>query len=103
MTDDGGRNWKEVKSPTEDTLLKVCFHSPSQATAIGLRGAVISTGDGGKTWSVVSLPNHYTWLSGIAFTKDGSGVLVGDGGKVFMTNDNGKSWLLSGAYGRTGQ
>jgi len=96
-TEDGGKNWKEIASPTEDTLLNVQFHGELQVTAIGLRGAVTSSDDGGKSWRVLALPRHYAWLSGIAFTKDGSGYLVGDGGRIFVSKDGGGTWARFGS------
>ena len=93
-TSDGGMNWEEVKSPSEDTLLKVHYLG-SQLIAIGLRGAVIASTDDGKSWSTNAIPGHYSWLSGIAF-MDGTGVVVGTGGKILATTDDGNIWTRLG-------
>lgn len=102
FTKDGGKSWMEVKSPTEDTLLKVQFYGQQRAMAIasGLRGALIWTEDGGENWRLITIPEHYTWLSGVAFTKDGVGYLVGDGGRIFVSSDNGNTWILIGGQGQ---
>lgn len=88
-----GRNWNEVKSKTEDTLLKVAFVG-SKIFAIGLRGAVL-TSNTGQSWSVFPIPGHYSWLSGIAFVED-TGYLVGAEGKILTTSDSGKTWTRIG-------
>ena len=92
ITSDGG-SWKEVKSVTDDTLLKVKFID-SKAIAIGLRGAVI-TSDNGQDWSPEVIPGHYSWLSGVAFIEN-VGYLVGGEGKILATNDSGKTWTRLG-------
>jgi photosystem II stability/assembly factor-like uncharacterized protein len=95
ITADGGKNWREGISPTEDTLLKVQMEG-SEALAIGLRGAVVGSGDKGQTWSFITIPEHYSWLSGMAFTKGNPRYLVvGDEGKILKSTD-GKNWARIG-------
>jgi photosystem II stability/assembly factor-like uncharacterized protein len=96
VTKDGGKNWTEVESLSQDTLLKVRFESETEVVAVGLRGVVVKgdVGNGEAQFSLVCLPEHYTWLSGIAFGKNGVGFLVGDLGKVFVTTDHGKRWVI---------
>jgi photosystem II stability/assembly factor-like uncharacterized protein len=94
ITADGGKSWRERISSTEDTLLKVHMEG-AEVLAIGLRGAVASSGDNGQTWSFITIPEHYGWLSGMAFTKGNTRYLVGDEGKV-LTSTDGKKWAHIG-------
>jgi photosystem II stability/assembly factor-like uncharacterized protein len=97
VTADGGKSWSETNSSVKDTLLKVQFFGDSRVLAVGLRGALIKSFDNGQTWSPVAIPNHYGWLSGIGFTKDGTGILVGDRGKIFVgAGGDGGRWSLVG-------
>jgi photosystem II stability/assembly factor-like uncharacterized protein len=95
-TIDGGQTWNEVKGATSDTLLKVQFYGNDQAVAVGLRGSAMKSSDGGQSWSSVIIPNHYTWLSGLAFNHQGVGFLVGDHGTIFTNRESDKTWIQVG-------
>ncbi len=88
-----GKTWNEVKGLSQDTLLKVQFKD-SQAIAIGLRGSIAASGDMGRSWSLLTIPQHYSWLSGISLGKERM-FFVGDGGTIFMSQD-GKAWTRLG-------
>jgi photosystem II stability/assembly factor-like uncharacterized protein len=94
ITTDGGKSWEKIIGPTEDTLLKVHMKG-QEVLSIGLRGAVVNSGDNGQTWSSMTIPEHYSWLSGMAFNKDGIGYLVGDEGKILKSTD-GQKWTQIG-------
>ncbi|MBV8054251.1 MAG: hypothetical protein JOZ29_14655 [Deltaproteobacteria bacterium] len=69
---------------------------PSGRTVVaGDKGVVMTTDDGGRTWSrqrLKSGPKYYDLYS-MAFTPDGSrGWAVGDGGVIFRTDDRGTTW-----------
>jgi photosystem II stability/assembly factor-like uncharacterized protein len=42
------------------------------------------------------IPQHYSWFSALAFTKDGVGFAVGDEGKILTIHDGGKTWTRLG-------
>lgn len=87
-----GKSWKEVKSPTDDTLLKGIYIG-GKIIAVGLRGAVVA--NEGGTWYSVSTPGHYSWLCGIA-QADNVIYAVGNEGKILASNDSGKKWTRLG-------
>lgn len=91
-----GRNWTEMKSGIEDTLLKAQFVG-SRILAIGLRGVVLVS-ENGRTWSPVAIPGHYSWLSGVSSVQ-GVSYLVGNEGKILASNDVGKTWTRLGFSG----
>jgi len=91
-TRDGGKTWNLKNTTAKDTLLKIAFSDKVHATAVGLRGCFYATDDGGDNWKSVCPINHFTWLCGIAFDKNGRGFAVGDGGKIFISKNNGLNW-----------
>jgi photosystem II stability/assembly factor-like uncharacterized protein len=60
-------------------------------SAVGERGTLLADGDKGK-WRQAQLQMPRLSLNGIAFGKDGFGLVVGNRGLVLRTEDGGKSW-----------
>lgn len=50
ISDDDGKNWKQVESPVSVTLTAVQFANSDVGFAIGHGGTVLSTIDGGEHW-----------------------------------------------------
>lgn len=83
LSQDGGKNWKQVEVPVSADLTTVRFSAPGVAWALGHDGVVLRTGDGGRSWirvmdgrSLTTLMNkHYTQLLD-AGNKDATEVLV---------------------------
>ena len=69
--------------------------SSGRAIVVGDKGVVMTSDDGGRTWTRQKLksgPKYYDLYS-VAFTADGSrGWAVGDAGVIFSTDDRGASW-----------
>jgi photosystem II stability/assembly factor-like uncharacterized protein len=91
-TGDGGKTWELKENGASDTLLKVAFSDNIHAAAVGLRGCFYATDDGGDNWKSVCPVNHFTWLSGVAFDKNGRGFAVGDGGKIYINTNKSLNW-----------
>ena len=61
----------------------------------GDKGVIMTTDDGGRTWTRQVLKKGYKYydLYSIAFAPDGShGWVVGDAGVIFRTDDQGHTW-----------
>jgi photosystem II stability/assembly factor-like uncharacterized protein len=66
-----------------------------RAVVAGDKGVIMTTDDGGQTWTRQSLKKgpKYFDLYSVAFTPDGSrGWAVGDAGVIFRSEDQGKTW-----------
>lgn len=50
ISDDGGKNWRQVPVPVSVTLTKVFFPTPLSGWAVGYGGVILHTRDGGNTW-----------------------------------------------------
>ncbi len=61
-------------------------------------GVVLSSTDGGATWSPVSLPSGTEPVTALQCTA-GTGCLVGAGARVLQTTDLGASWTTTVAVG----
>lgn len=75
-----------------DDLFSVSFPSEKEGWACGRWGAVLHTGDGGKTWERQRTETDFT-LSSIHFTDPRRGWAVGDMGTILSTSDGGKTWV----------
>lgn len=96
ITVDGGKTWTETPAATSDTLLKVRFSGNTDVLAVGLRGTVVASSDNGQNWSSIVIPNHYTWLSGLVFDDQGTGVLVGNQGTILADPNSQYTWVPIG-------
>ncbi len=60
--------------------------------AVGERGTVVISGVGDEEWTPVDLKTPPLSLNGIAFGRDGLGLIVGNRGVILRTEDGGKKW-----------
>jgi photosystem II stability/assembly factor-like uncharacterized protein len=107
---DGGQTWSVQDTGTEVELRDVVFVSPSasggasadgrlrtagSATvdgwAVGEKGTILVTGNGGGKWEVQDAGTTSD-LSGVAFTGGSRGWAVGDGGTILTTSSGGTAW-----------
>lgn len=96
-TEDGGKNWKGLKSPVHLTLFKVLVIG-EKGWAVGLRGSYVSSTNGGESWTnnEEALPTKF-WLRSLDFSDQNHGWVVGSRGTIFHTTDGGGTWkMLSG-------
>ena len=53
QSDDLGRSWRAVRSPTEAHLTAVAFADEQRGVAVGLNGTVLLSEDAGRSWQAV--------------------------------------------------
>lgn len=53
QSDDLGRSWRAVRSPTEAHLTAVAFSDDQRGVAVGLNGTVLLSEDAGRSWQAV--------------------------------------------------
>ena len=91
----GGGEWEpltEQKIYVSDKFFDVEVLDPERALVIGYGGKIISTEDGGFTWTHVDSGTDKGLFS-IDFTDDKqTGWIVGESGLVLKTTDGGKTW-----------
>ena len=66
------------------------------AIAVGEKGLVRLSHDGGATWvppRPSEFPSIFTFMRDLDFTPDGNlGLIVGQSGRIYRSRDRGRSW-----------
>src|ERR1700736_5460425 len=68
--------------PQGNFLSGVATPDSRTVVALGDRGAVVTTTDGGSTWSHLQIPEIYS-LQAVSFMDSNTGLAVGYGGAIF--------------------
>jgi photosystem II stability/assembly factor-like uncharacterized protein len=107
---DGGVTWSAHSIPTSNTaLLGVsCPSGTTTCVAVGvipndggpLNGAIVTSNDGGVTWSAPSTNFPLTALGGVSCASASFCVAVG--AQILVTNDGGQTWTQQFVSGGTG-
>lgn len=98
-TDGGGGNWtwQEVNTITTNRLNSIAAITSDLIIAVGEKGTIIRTSDGGQTWENKSIGDTSIYLNKILIGKFypnfDRGWIVGTKGKIYRTTDYGNSWL----------
>ena len=80
-----------VKTP-ERAVLMAAAQAGDAWIAVGERGLVLRSEDGGGHWKQIASPVSVT-LTAVRFADDRHGFAVGHGGTVLFTEDGGRSWV----------
>jgi len=76
---DDGASWQEVEAPTSgSSLMAIAFSDQQHGVAVGLSGVVVSTADGGDSWSPVAVVTEAHFFD-----------IVWDGQRFAAVGDNG--------------
>jgi photosystem II stability/assembly factor-like uncharacterized protein len=91
---DSGRTWVYEKLGRVQAVFGIHPFSGEVAIAIGEKGLIYATEDGGKSWKQwEGFPTIFTFMRGIAFAPgDRIGYIVGQRAMVLRTEDGGKTW-----------
>lgn len=99
-TTDGGTTWttQTYSMYSEGRHISfifngISFSDPDNGTIVGGNGTIISTTNGGESWSYNSFGNTATMRS-VALKDANNGIAVGSLGTITKTTDGGKSWTV---------
>jgi photosystem II stability/assembly factor-like uncharacterized protein len=82
-----------VKRPAQATLLGAA-QAGGQVVAVGERGVIVVSSDGGQQWQQAQVPVSVT-LTAVRLVDAKVGFAVGHGGVVLATDDGGRTWRKS--------
>jgi photosystem II stability/assembly factor-like uncharacterized protein len=90
-TGDGSWSWQNP-IPQGNDLFAVHFTDLNTGWAVGARGLILRTTDGGANWAIQESGIRHA-LFGIAARDSSAAVAVGGGGTILTTSDGGATWL----------
>lgn len=82
----------QIAQAEKAVLLGAATSASGRIVAVGERGLVVLSDDGGVHWRQAPTPVSVT-LTAVRFGADQRGVAVGHGGVVLTSTDNGESWI----------
>ena len=89
-TKDGGHHWTPLKEPQHHHLNDI-FISEKTGYAVGDRGTILKSTNGGKAWQ--PLPSSISSnLQRVYFLNPENGWVLGDNSDVYYTTSGGKQW-----------
>lgn len=80
-----------IAEPKEIVLLDITRAGEDRLVAVGERGGIVYSDDGGNTWQQASVPLSET-LTAVSFPVEERGWAVGHGGVILHSVDRGESW-----------
>jgi len=95
---DDGVSWAIQPTPTKEHLQDIAAWDSEHAVAVGNKGVVVFTSDGGKTWQEAKAPQSSlaNKLLRVRVFGTGEAWAVGEGGVVLRTSDSGRTWVTAG-------
>jgi len=96
-TTDGGDNWSHQFVSQTSSVRDVHFVSSLEGWAVGTKGTILHTIDGGASWSVSQIGDGFTTLAALDFRNTFEGFIVGyqldtDADFAMHTVNGGASW-----------
>ena len=92
---DGGRSWSYEQMDRKQALFSVA-DADGRAIAVGEKGFVRVSADGGAQWAApdpANFPTVFTFMRDVDFDPQRlTGLIVGQQGKIMRSKDGGKTW-----------
>ncbi len=93
VSTDDGASWRQARVPTRVLLTAIHMHDERTGWAVGHDAAILRTGDGGETWTLVyQAPEKELPLLDVWFRDGKTGFAVGAYGYFLATGDGGDTW-----------
>jgi photosystem II stability/assembly factor-like uncharacterized protein len=86
-------NWTQLNSGTENTLNEIFFPTENTGFAVGEKGTMLKTVDGGNSWSILEMKTELD-INDLFFFDSNVGCVVGDSGYFAQTTDGGSNWTI---------
>lgn len=96
------KNVQQLNSHTADRLNRILFVNDTFGFIVGgqrtAKATILTTKDGGYTWSYQDLPQDSTGIYGITQSPTGWLYTIGYNGRLGISKDTGKSWIFRTTY-----
>lgn len=106
FSDDDGKRWQQITSPTTATLLDLAFTPTGTRLAFGQQQVILRAASQSNRWSQVRGPAAGELRRSLQPAPNGYQVLIGNSGLVLVSDDDGRRWrrlpLGTNAAFRTG-
>jgi photosystem II stability/assembly factor-like uncharacterized protein len=94
VSSEDGTKWESRSVETTAGLFAIAWQG-DQGVAVGDRGVLYVTRDGGRTWTDPKRPKLFNWLAGAVFPSATEALVVGEGGLVLRSEDGGQTWAAA--------
>jgi photosystem II stability/assembly factor-like uncharacterized protein len=92
VSDDGGIDYTPISSDIGGIYRRLQpGPAPSTAFALGQRGSLAATGDGGSTWRTLAVPTSHD-IASVSFPTIETGYALDNVGGLFKTTNGGNTW-----------
>ncbi len=93
VSDNDGRDWRQVRVPTRATLTAIYMLDGRRAWAVGHDAVILRSIDGGDSWQrVFHEPDQERPLLDVWFADEHHGLAVGAYGYYLESSDGGRTW-----------
>lgn len=93
LSDDGGREWRTARTPSESTLTALASIDSRTLVAVGHDARILRSADAGERWETVfAAPEDEEPLLAVFFDAAGRGFAAGAYGRFMVSDDGGLSW-----------
>ena len=95
------QGWNIVNPVSESmNLNSVCFYGENEGFAVGNKGCILHTKDGGDNWEKMDSPNSKDlygvyWFEGISCPSPAFVTALGQAGRILHSSDSGATWALA--------
>lgn len=94
-TQDSGKTWQSLQSPTHHLLLGGTFIDDNYGWLVGTGATILRTSDGGYTWQLSGVTDSNEGavrFAAVSFVDNRGGWVVGTEGRIYRTIDGGSTW-----------
>lgn len=91
VSSEAGALWESRSVETTAGLFGIAWDA-EHGVAVGDRGVIYVSSDGGRSWTDAKRPPLFNWLSAVAFASRTEAITVGERGVVLRSEDGGESW-----------
>jgi photosystem II stability/assembly factor-like uncharacterized protein len=93
VSNDEGKTWSQKQVPTRSQLTAVFFTDEKHGWAVGHDAVILTTADGGDTWTLQHQDKQYDDpLLDVWFRDQNNGIAIGAYGLYLSTDNGGRSW-----------